>query len=57
MYVKLFTIWFLAVVSFFALWAILAKVVKHITERNGKRNGEALNEVKRVKTENGESDL
>jgi len=45
MYVKLFTIWFLAVVSFFALWAILAKVVKRITERNGKR-----------KTENGESD-
>ena len=33
MYVKLFTIWFLAVVSFFALWAILAKVVKRISEK------------------------
>ena len=33
MYVKLFTVWFLAVVSFFALWAVLAKVVKRISEK------------------------
>ena len=40
MYVKLFTVWFLAVVSFFALWAILAKVVKRITEKRKTENGE-----------------
>ena len=36
MYVKLFTVWFLAVVSFFALWAILAKVIKRITDKKRK---------------------
>lgn len=36
MFVKLFTVWFLALVAFFGLWAILAKVVQRISER--KRN-------------------
>lgn len=33
MYVKLFTVWFLAVVAFFGLWALLAKVVKRISDK------------------------
>ena len=37
--VTLVIIWFLAVVTFFALWAILLKVVKHISEK--KRSKEA----------------
>ena len=36
MFVKLFTVWFLALVAFFGLWALLAKMVKRISER--KRN-------------------
>ena len=36
MYVKLFTVWFLALVAFFSLWALLAKVVKRISERKQK---------------------
>ena len=37
--VTLVIIWFLAVVTFFALWAILLKVVKRISEK--KRSKEA----------------
>ena len=33
MYVKLFAVWFLAVVAFFVLWALLAQVVKRISEK------------------------
>ncbi len=33
MYVKLFAVWFLAVVSFFVLWAILAKIIKRISDK------------------------
>lgn len=33
MYVKLFVVWFLAVVSFFVLWALLAHVIKRISEK------------------------
>lgn len=40
MYVKLFTVWFLAVVSFFALWALLARIVKRISEKRKTENGE-----------------
>ena len=36
MVVKLIIVWFLAVVAFFALWAILAKVVKRISEKKNK---------------------
>ncbi len=36
MVVKLIVVWFLAVVAFFALWAILAKVVKRISEKKNK---------------------
>ena len=39
MYVKLFTVWFLALVAFFGLWALLAKVVKRFSER--KQHSEA----------------
>ena len=40
MYVKLFTVWFLAVVSFFVLWAVLAKIVKRVSEKRKTENGE-----------------
>ena len=33
MVVKLIVVWFLAVVAFFVLWALLVKVVKHISEK------------------------
>ena len=33
MLVKLFVVWFLAVIAFFALWAILAKVIRRISEK------------------------
>ncbi|MBO6025988.1 MAG: hypothetical protein J6P73_01935 [Bacteroidales bacterium] len=33
MYIKLLVVWFLAVVSFFVLWALLAHVVKRISEK------------------------
>ena len=36
MVVKLIVVWILAVVAFFALWAILAKVVKRISEKKNK---------------------
>lgn len=36
MYVKLFTVWFLALVAFFVLWALLTKVVKHFSEKKQK---------------------
>ena len=38
MYVKLFTVWFLALVAFFGLWALLAKVVKRFSERKQKED-------------------
>ena len=34
--IQLIIVWFLAVVAFFALWAILLKVVKRISERKRK---------------------
>jgi flagellar biosynthesis/type III secretory pathway M-ring protein FliF/YscJ len=33
MVVKLIVVWAVAVVAFFALWAVLAKVVKRISEK------------------------
>lgn len=36
MLVKLFVIWFLAVAAFFILWAILAKVIRRISEKKEK---------------------
>ena len=48
---SLLLVWLIGVVAFFALWALLAMVVRRISE---KRNGAALNEVKQVKTNNEE---
>lgn len=36
MVVKLIFVWVLAVVAFFVLWALLAKVVKRISEKRQK---------------------
>lgn len=33
MVVKLLVVWFLAVVAFFVLWAVLVKVVKRVNEK------------------------
>ena len=33
MVVKLLFVWFLGVVAFFVLWALLAKVIKRISEK------------------------
>lgn len=41
MVVKLVFVWFLAVVAFFALWALLAFVVKRISEKNEKRRNQS----------------
>ena len=41
MVVKLVFVWFLAVVTFFALWALLAFVVKRISEKNEKRRNQS----------------
>ena len=41
--VALVIIWFLAVAAFFVLWAILAKVVQHITQK--KNDAAQTNEV------------
>ena len=49
---SLLLVWLVGVVAFFALWALLATVVRRVSEKrrteNGERNGEALNEAKRV---------
>ena len=49
---SLLLVWLVGVVAFFALWALLATVVRRISEKrrteNGERNGETLNETKRV---------
>ena len=39
MVAKLVFVWFLGVVAFFVLWAILAKVIRHISEK--KRNSKS----------------
>jgi uncharacterized membrane protein len=36
MVTKLLVVWFLAVVAFFALWALLAFVVKRVSEKKNK---------------------
>ena len=36
MVVKLLIVWILAVVAFFVLWALLAKVVKQISDKKNK---------------------
>ena len=36
MITELLTVWIVGVVAFFALWAILAKVIKHISEKKNK---------------------
>ena len=51
---SLLFIWITAVVAFFLLWALLAWVVRRISE---KRNGKTLNEAKQVETENGEQEM
>lgn len=51
---SLLFIWITAVVAFFVLWALLAWVVRRISE---KRNGKTLNEAKQVETENGEQEM
>ena len=33
MVAKLVFVWFLGVVAFFVLWALLAKVIRHISEK------------------------
>ena len=38
MVVKLIVVWAVAVVAFFALWAVLAKVVKRISERKNEEH-------------------
>ena len=38
MITKIFVVWFLAVVSFFALWAILALIIRRISEKKDKNN-------------------
>ena len=40
MVVKLLVVWFLGVVAFFVLWAVLVKVIKRVSERNEKRKTE-----------------
>lgn len=40
MVVKLLIVWFLGVVAFFILWAILAKVIRRISEK--KEHGKAI---------------
>ena len=42
MVVKLFVVWFLAVVAFFALWALLAMVVRRISEKKNKNKTEQI---------------
>ena len=45
MVVKLIIVWFLAVVAFFALWAILATVIKRVSEKKRRtENGERKTE-------------
>ena len=41
----LIIIWFLAVVAFFALWAVLLKVIKRISDRKNKAKDNAQGEV------------
>lgn len=36
MVIELLVVWILGVVAFFALWAVLAKVIKRISERKHK---------------------
>ena len=38
MAVKLLVVWMLAVVAFFTLWALLAKVIKRISEKKHRDN-------------------
>ena len=38
MVVKLIFVWILGVVAFFVLWAVLAKVIKRISEKRQKEN-------------------
>ncbi len=40
MVTELLVIWIVAVVSFFVLWALLAKVIKRISDKKEKRNAE-----------------
>ena len=36
MVTELLIVWIVGVVSFFVLWAILAKIIKHISDRKSK---------------------
>lgn len=38
MVVKLIFVWFIGVVAFFVLWALLAKLIKRISEKRQKEN-------------------
>ena len=38
MVTKLLFVWILAVVAFFVLWAILAKVIHHISEKKQEKS-------------------
>ena len=40
MAVKLLVVWMLAVVAFFTLWALLAQIVKRISEKKNKNKTE-----------------
>ena len=43
MVTELLVIWVVGVVSFFVLWAILAKVIKRISEKKEKQKAETEN--------------
>ena len=47
MYIKLFVVWFLSVAAFFILWAVLAKLVKRISEKKHSENKESSEEKPR----------
>ena len=55
---SLLLVWIVGVVAFFVLWALLAMVVRRISEKrrteNGERNGKALNEAKQVNVDPSE---
>ena len=57
---SLLLVWLVGVVAFFGLWALLATVVRRISEKrrteNGEQNGEALNEARRVKLDLSEEE-
>ena len=57
---SLLLVWLVGVIAFFVLWALLAQVVRRISEKrrteHGERNGETLNEAERVKLDLSEEE-